>query len=128
MLIFELAHVGTAETSLHSKYVGDVQLLVHCNSSRAILQSVHREATLLEAEKVAYFGQNIREHSCGVRLFFNIITIHEDVLSSRVSMEITVKHELPILGEPPDQSFHGEVYRMKYPRGSFPSPVEILTR
>lgn len=82
MLILELAHVGAAETSLHGKDVGDVQLLVHGNSSSTVFQSIHREATLLEAEKVAYFGQNIREHSCGVRLFFNIITIHEDVLSS----------------------------------------------
>ena len=61
-----------------------------------------------------------------MRVLSEIVAIHEDVFSSRMPMQIAIKHKLPLFRELPDQLFDAKVYRVQDFVRRFPSSIEIL--
>ena len=127
MLVLKGPFVSSAETGFHSENIGYVYLLEHGNSSRSVFKSIHREPALLEREVITYFGQDVGKYSCAVRLVLNVITVHKDIFTSRVAMQIAVKSHLTVLGEVSYQLFNRKIDRMQDSRWVLPAPVQILT-
>ena len=127
MLVFKFSHTSTAETCLKCKNIGNIKLFIHSNSCSTILESIHRESTWLKWEEVTDLRKNIRENSSSMRLFLDIISIHKNILPSRMTMQIAVKHELSILGEWSYQPFDGKIHWMENPRWCLPASIEILS-
>ena len=60
-------------------------------------------------------------------VLFQIVAIHEDVLCSRVTMQITIEHDLTFLHECSNQSLYSKVLWMHGFIWSLPTTIEILT-
>ena len=123
VLIFELAPVWSAETSLHCKNVGDTQLIEHSYTCCRLLVLAHGKSRLLETEKVAELRHDVWEDSSGMRLLFEIITIHEDVFPTRMTVQIDVEDAFSLLCEGSHQLFDSKDYRMENLRWIFPAPI-----
>ena len=59
-------------------------------------------------------------------LFFQVVTIHEDVLATTVAVEITIKSAFSLFGKATHQLLDRENYRVEDLGRIFPSPVEVL--
>ena len=61
-------------------------------------------------------------------VLLNIITVHENVLSPRVTVQIAVKGYLPLLREATHELLNRKVDWMEDLVGRFPAPIEVLAR
>ena len=61
-----------------------------------------------------------------MRCLLDIVAIHEDVLPTRVAMQVTVHHYLPLFHEGPHHSLDSKVDRVELLVGCLPTPIQIL--
>ena len=61
-----------------------------------------------------------------MRLFLNIVSIHEYIFAPRVTVQIAVKRELTVLAERSDQLLDGEVDWVQDAGRRFPSTIQVL--
>jgi len=125
MLIFQSTFISSRERSFHSEYVSYLDLLPHGYSSCGFLGLVLGEPAVLKAEVITDFTQDEGEHSGRVRLLWVVIPIHEDVLSTRMPMEVTVESDFPLFGEGFDHAFNGMDDWVQDFGRRFPTSVEI---
>jgi hypothetical protein len=62
-----------------------------------------------------------------VRLVNFVITVHENIFPSGVSMQVTVEYDIALLFKCPYQSFNSKVFWMKSLQSVLPAAIKVLT-
>ena len=89
VLIVEESLVCSTETSLHREYVGDLELSPEGHARCCLLRLVHAEARVLEGEEIKELAHDEGEDTSRMWSLVEVIAVHEDVLSSRMTMQVT---------------------------------------
>ena len=106
MLVFVLSYISSTETSLHGKNIGNPELFEHGYPSRLLFVFAHTESALFEREKVAKLRHDVREHSCLTGHFFDIISVHEYILLSAMTVQVAVQYYFPFFLKSPHHSLN----------------------
>ena len=74
---------------------------------------MHRETRVLEGEVVAQLAHYEGEHSRLMRPRLEVVAIHEDILPSRMSVQVATQSNLSFSIEAPYQLLDGRVHGMQ---------------
>ena len=88
---------------------------------------MHAEATSFKFKIVTELRHNIRENTCCLLVFWEIIAIHKNVLSSRMTVQIAKKCDFPLLAEIFNEPLHIEHDWMQNFIRCFPTSIHILS-
>jgi len=98
VLSLELASVKTRERALHCEDIRHIlEFFKHCYSSCGLLRLLYAEPRVLKVEIWVHFAQDEGEDSCFSRRIFLVAPVHEDILFSRMAVQVTVKNQTALL-------------------------------
>ena len=123
-----LHRLWSAEGSLHSEDIGVLlaEISPHCYSSSLLLSSTNAEPRVVVGEmRLSDFGHQEWEDSRCFLLLILTISIHEYILSSAVSMQVTVQSKGSFLRKLHDQLLGMVDCWVEDLAWVLPSPVEV---
>ena len=126
VLVCKLTFVSTTKTCFHRENIRNLQLSPHWNSSSLLFRYGIRKPTLFKTKIVTYFREQIRKNSCLMRHFLIVIAIHEDIFSSTMTVQITVKHYISFFFKRTNKSLSCTVFWVQSFWRIFPPTVQIL--
>ena len=106
MLILQRALIRSTETSLKGKNARDLKLSEQSHTRRCLFTPMHAEARLFEGEEVEKLAHDEGEYSRRMRSILKVVSVHEDVLPSGMTMQIAAHYDLPLPVKLPNHAFY----------------------
>ena len=126
VLVCKLSFVSATKTCFHCEDIRNLQFSPHWNSSCLLFGNGIRKPTLFKTKIVTNFRQQVRTNSGLMRHFLIVVTVHENIFSSTMTVQITVKHYISFFFECPYKSLSCTVFWMQCFWTIFPSTIQIL--
>ena len=126
MLISKFTNISTTKACFHCENIGYVKLTPHADASGLFFRFMHRKPAGFETEVITDFTHQVWENASLVRQLFIIVSVHKNVFSATVTVQIQIKYDFTLFLESSDETFSRKIFRVQLFVGVFPSSVKIL--